>query len=207
MPDSGSPSTAGTGHSLRRLALVACCLVAVVAGTSLVATVGSGGLAGSPIDSVLPGEDVSEEQSGSGSLAGSGGFDGQGGLGSLTPGTQTGVGGDLGLDNDTFGSLDTELHLTARSSEPTYWRTAAYSSYTGDGWTREDDTEPYDPPLHDTGFDRVSYTVTLEQQATVLRPPGGRRPSTTSIPTTSRSPPKGASRPARQSPRERRSPA
>jgi len=145
--------------------------VAVVAGTSLVATVGSGGLAGSPIDSVLPGEDVSEEQSGSGSLAGSGGFDGQGGLGSLTPGTQTGVGGDLGLDNDTFGSLDTELHLTARSSEPTYWRTAAYSSYTGDGWTREDDTEPYDPPLHDTGFDRVSYTVTLEQQATVLPTP------------------------------------
>ena len=175
MPDSGSPSTAGTGRSLRRLALVACCLVAVVTGTSLVATVGSGGLAGSPIDSVLPGEDLSDDQSpGDGSIAdglGDGTFGGQGGLGSLTPGTQTGVGGGLGLDNDTFASLDTEVHLTAQSPEPTYWRTAAYGTYTGDGWTREADTEPYDPPLHETGFDRLSYTVTLEQPATALPTP------------------------------------
>ena len=174
MPDSGSPPPKGPGSGRRRVALLVCCLVAVTAGGLLVATVGSSGLAGSPIDSVLPGEDISENRAANGDSP----FDSgeaiggeRGGLGSLTPGAQTGIGGDPGLDNDTFASLDTEVHFVAESSDPTYWRTAAYDTYTGDGWTRDADTEPYDPPLRDSGFDRVSYNVTLRQPAGALPTP------------------------------------
>jgi transglutaminase-like putative cysteine protease len=148
-----------------------CCLVAVVTGGVLVASVGSGGIAGSPIDTVLPGEDVSAEQAGgSGPLSGGLGEVPQG-LGSLRPGSETGAGGEIRLDNGTFASTDTETHFVARSSEPTYWRTAAFGRYIGTGWERTTETRSYDPPLYDDGVNRVEYNVTLNQTAASLPTP------------------------------------
>jgi transglutaminase-like putative cysteine protease len=172
MPDSGSPSAPfdSAGYGRQRLVFVVCCLVAVITGGVLVASVGSGGLAGSPIDSVLPGEDVSADQvSGEGPLSGSLGE--VQGLGSLRPGSQTGAGGEIRLDNGTFASTDTAIHFTARSSQPTYWRTAAFGNYTGAGWGRTTETRSYDPPLYDDGVSRVEYNVTLNQTATALPTP------------------------------------
>jgi transglutaminase-like putative cysteine protease len=173
MPDSGSPSASfdSTGYSRQRLVFVVCCLIAVITGGVLVASVGSGSLAGSPIDSVLPGEDVSADQvSGEGPLSGTLGEVPQG-LGSLRPGSETGAGGEIRLDNGTFASTDTEIHFTARSSQPTYWRTAAFGNYTGAGWGRTTETRSYDPPLYDDGVSRVEYNVTLNQTATALPTP------------------------------------
>ena len=147
-----------------------CAVVAVVAGGALVASVGSGGLAGSPVDSVLPGERIPAEEASDARGFGDGGFDGEG-FGSLSPGAQTGAGGEVRLDNGTFASTDTEIHFVARSSQPTYWRTAAFDSYTGTGWERNTETEPYDPPLASNGFERVEYNVTLNRSATALPVP------------------------------------
>jgi len=171
MPESRSPSPDSAGYGKRRLVFVACCLVAVTTGGVLVASVGSAGIAGSPIDSILPGEDVSADQvSGDGPLGGGLGDVPQG-LGSLRPGSETGAGGEIRLDNGTFASTDTETHFTARSSQPTYWRTAAFGRYTGAGWERTTETSPYDPPLYDDGVSRVAYNVTLNQTATALPTP------------------------------------
>ncbi len=169
-PESGSPSSGSAGHTRRRVVFVVCSVVAVVAGGALVASVGSGGLAGSPIDSVLPGEKIPAEEASDERGFGDGGSDRQG-FGSLSPGGQTGAGGEVRLDNGTFASTDTEIHFVARSSQPTYWRTAAYDSYTGTGWERNTETEPYDPPLESNGFERVEYNVTLNRSATALPVP------------------------------------
>ena len=149
---------------------VVCSVVAVVAGGAVVASVGSGGLAGSPVDNVLPGEEIPAEEASNERGFGDSGFDGQG-FGSLSPGGQTGAGGEVQLDNGTFASTDTEIHFTAQSSQPTYWRTAAYDSYTGTGWERNTETEPYDPPLESNGFERVGYNITLNRSATALPVP------------------------------------
>lgn len=167
MSDSGSPNS--PGHSRRRLLFVVCCIVAVAAGGILVGSVSSGDLAGSPIDSILPGESLGQQDVESPGATGAGGDSGQ--LGALSPGAQTGVGGELGLDNDTFGSTDTEIHFIAESSQPTYWRTAAYDTYTGSGWERTTETEPYEPPIHDTGFEQIEYNISLQRPAGALPTP------------------------------------
>jgi len=165
MSERWSPDSPAHG----RLLLVVCCLVAVAAGGTLVASVSSGGIAGSPIDSVLPGESLAEQDAQGPGPPGVGGDSGQ--LGALNPGAQTGVGGEISLDNDTFASTDTETHFIAESSQPTYWRTAAYGTYTGSGWERTGETEPYEAPLHDTGFEQIEYNITLEQPAGTLPTP------------------------------------
>jgi len=169
-PDNRSPSSDSAGHTRRRVVFVVCSVVAVVAGGALVASVGSGGLAGSPVDTVLPGGKIPAEEASDARGLGDGGSGGQG-FGSLSPGAQTGAGGEVRLDNGTFASTDTEIHFVARSSQPTYWRTAAFDSYSGTGWERSTETEPYDPPLESNGFERVEYNVTLNRSATALPVP------------------------------------
>lgn len=167
MADARSPS----GGQRRQLILVLCCVLAVATGGALVATVGSGGLAGSPVDTLLPGEDAATEDSSGNGAGGAGGAGG--GLGALNPTNASGVGGDIGLDNSTFGSTDTEIHFTAWSSEPTYWRTGTYENYTGEGWARNLTTHPYDEPLtHDgTTGPRIDFNLTLAQPATAVPTP------------------------------------
>ena len=153
----------GGGLSLR-FVFVACCLVAATTAGVVVASTSTGGIAGSPIDDVLPGE--------SAAIQGGQGGDG-GGLGALDPGSSTGVGGEVGLDGDTFGSTDTEIHFTAESPRPTYWRTGTYGEYTGTGWERTTATEPYEEPIEHPGQtgERLDYSVTLERPATAVPTP------------------------------------
>ena len=148
-----------------RLAVILLVL-GTVATIGAFAAVGGRGTAGSPIDRVLPGEQY-VGQSEPGGLEGVGEGDG---LGALNPGTETGVGGDLGFDKETFGSNDTSVHFTAEASRPVYWRTGAYDTYTGTGWQRPDETIPYDGSLAVEGpsGQRVEYEITLEQGATGL---------------------------------------
>ena len=93
-----------------------------------------------------------------------------GGLGALTPGEETGVGGDVGFEPETYGNSDTSVHFTVESKEPAYWRTDAYDKYTGAGWQQTGEQSPYDEPLERTGeqSDTVEYEVTLEREATAL---------------------------------------
>jgi len=148
-----------------RILLVACCVLAAVVAALMVPALASDDVAGTPIDSVLPGErfDDNEGESGSGGL-------GSGGFGALNPGDRTGVGGDTGLDNGTFASNDTEVHFEVQSSQPAYWRTGAYGTYTGTGWERNGATEPYEGPLQTTGLtsERLEFDVTLEEPARAL---------------------------------------
>lgn len=157
--------TAAAGdRNWTRITLLVCCLFVTVAAGMVIPTFASDGLAGSPIEQVLPGEDAGN-QIGYGS-----GDSGEGGLGALNPGDTTGVGGDVGLDGDTFGSTDTELHFTVRSNMGTYWRTGAYDTYTGAGWEQSYDTEPLDGSIeHDGNHDeRIEYQIELAQPATAV---------------------------------------
>lgn len=150
-----------------RTVLVICGVLAAILVGLLIASLGSGGLAGSPIESALPGEEAAEiEFNGDDSLGGGG----SGGLGALNPGERTGVGGEIGLDNETFGSEDTTVHFTVESSQPAYWRTGAFDTYTGSGWERTDERESVEEELTPDGMtgEQASYEVTLERPATAL---------------------------------------
>jgi len=146
-----------------RLVLIAGCVVAAVTAALVAPTIVSDGIEGSPIDSVLPGEPF-ETQDGQGAGAGGSGF------GALNPGDNTGVGGETGLDRDTFASNDTEVHFVVESSRSTYWRTGTYGVYTGTGWERDVDTEPYrgSTQYDSLAGDRIAYDVELEKAASAL---------------------------------------
>jgi transglutaminase-like putative cysteine protease len=154
-----------------RIGLIACCLLAVVAASFLVPAFATDGLAGSPLDSVLPGEG-STTSAPAASEFGSGS-----GLGALNPGDATGVGGEIGLDSDTFATTDTEVHFTVESSQATYWRTGAFDRYTGSGWERTGDVRELEGSIEHDGTDgeRIDYELTLEKSASGI--PTAWRPS------------------------------
>ncbi|WP_336327170.1 transglutaminase TgpA family protein [Halovenus sp. HT40] len=156
--DSADPS----GRDWTRVGLVAGCLLATIVVTLLMPAFAVDGLAGSPLERVLPGESA-DPNPGAGSGAG-------GSLGALNPGAGTGVGGDIGLNSETFGSTSTEVHFTVESSQRTYWRTAAYGTYTGSGWERSTDTDPVEGSIDHPGPDgeRIDYEVTLKQRASAV---------------------------------------
>jgi len=151
-----------------RLAAIALAVVAVATTAAFAAGLGGTGIAGSPIDRALPGEQYVGQADTGGLDNVTGGADG--GLGALNPGTQTGVGGELGFDKETFASNDTSVHFTVESPRPAYWRTGAYDTYTGVGWQRPGETDPYDGPLggDDSSGERIGYEITLARGATSL---------------------------------------
>jgi transglutaminase-like putative cysteine protease len=174
------PQSGSVDREPGRFLLVVCCLLAATATAGLVASTGATGLAGSPLDSLLPGGDVSDYRvtdSASDPLAGVGNASN---FGALDPGDSTGVGGDTGFDSDTFASNDTAVHFVAESPRATYWRTGAYSTYTGRGWERETDTDAIDDTVDHRGQadERIEYEVELKRPATALPTPW--RPETVS---------------------------
>ncbi|WP_436900926.1 transglutaminase TgpA family protein [Halovenus halobia] len=152
-------STDAAGRDWARIGLVVGVLVAAVTLTLVMPAFAVDGLAGSPLERLLPGEsaDISSGSGGSGS----------GQLGALNPGSGTGVGGEIGLNSDTFASTNTEIHFTVTSTQRTYWRTAAYGTYTGSGWERSTETQPVDGAIERTGPDgqRIDWEVTLKKGA------------------------------------------
>ena len=177
--------TDSTGRDWTRVFLIVACIVAAVAAGMLVPGLGADGLAGTPIDDALPGDAFPNGDGGGGDGGGDGnglgdyGSDGSG-LGALNPGDSTGVGGEVGFDNETFGSNDTEVHFRVESSQPAYWRTGAYDTYTGSGWERDTETRPYDAPIEHDGLtdERIDYEVTLERPASSV--PTAWRPTSVS---------------------------
>lgn len=161
----GEESDASPSRDRKRIALILGCLLVTVATALLLPTFATDGLAGSPIDRALPGDETTGEYSDSGG--------GDGGLGALHPGDTTGVGGEIGLDSDTFGNTDTELHFTVRSTTGTYWRTGAYDVYTGDGWERNTDTTPLDGSIEHDGIrdERIEYELEFETDASAIPTP------------------------------------
>ena len=154
--------TDALGRDWARIGLVAGTVFAAVALTLLMPTFAVDGLAGSPLERVLPGESADIASSGAGGASGQ--------LGALNPGTGTGVGGEIGLNSDTFASTNTDVHFTVTSNRRTYWRTAAYGTYTGSGWERSTESRPVDGAIDHSGPDgaRIDYELTLEKGASAV---------------------------------------
>lgn len=85
---------------------------------------------------------------------------GTGGSGSVSgislTSTKTEIGGPL--------SLSRRVLYTVASPRPAYWRTGAYVTYTGGGWARSTETEPFP-----AGLDASTRGSTLRQRFTVKR--------------------------------------
>jgi hypothetical protein len=90
-------------------------------------------------------------------------------FGSLSPGDSTDVGGPVSPQARRDAST---VHFVASTAESTYWRTGAYTEYTGSGWERSSVT-----PLRDPGTSAVSprqvdwSRVHLRHPATALPVP------------------------------------
>jgi transglutaminase-like putative cysteine protease len=183
MSDSSLPIQASRDYV--RVALVACCVLAVVLAAVLVPTLAGSGLGDSPASSMIPGDELSTEaDGGTGSQPGesggepgevpdagaAGGGTGGGQLGALNPGDSTDVGGAVDVEENPYQSQETDVHLTVRSSAPAYWRTGSYDRYTGSGWAQTGDSRAYDGRVGTRGIrgERAEYRVTLERPATAL---------------------------------------
>ncbi|MEF8821805.1 MAG: transglutaminase domain-containing protein, partial [Halovenus sp.] len=160
----GSDSGDIPDRNWARTGLVLCSLLVVIAAAVVLPAFGTDGITGSPIERILPGESAGQT-SGESQFGDSGS-----GLGALNPGDSTGVGGDVGLDSDTYGSTDTKLHFTVESTSSTYWRTGAYDQYTGSGWERTGDSEPIDGSIAYDGSDgeQIDWEIEFQQPATAV---------------------------------------
>ncbi|MGB9987970.1 transglutaminase TgpA family protein [Salarchaeum japonicum] len=164
MAEGTSLGTDDGGRSVGRALLAAAVVVGVVLATGVAPAFGSVA-GGAPLASLLPVVDP-PANAGSGGSAGSGLSGGQ--LGALNAGSQVGVGGDLASNDSAFRSLNDEVHFVVESPQPAYWRTNAYTTYTGTGWSTDGATTAYESPVASRDGDAFSYRVTLRQAATSL---------------------------------------
>ncbi|WP_363464433.1 transglutaminase domain-containing protein [Halogeometricum borinquense] len=165
MDDDRTTLNTGDGPSFGRVILACCCVVAVILSAALVAPL-STAIGDAPADSLV----VFEADSGSG----------PGGLGALTPGSKTSVGGGVTDDSNPYRSLDTEVHFTVESPESAYWRTGSYAAYSGSGWEQTTDSQPYTGDISpDARGERMTYRVSLKASATAL--PTAWRPNTVDL--------------------------
>ena len=163
MADDESPFDGLAGRrDYPRVALVVVALLAVVLATTAIPALSPAGT-DSPAASAVP---VPEELRGDSGGSGSGDA---GGLGALSPGDSTDVGGSLGGESALRSQSD-EVHFRVESTQPSYWRTGAYGEYTGAGWERRSGTTPVEGaiPVDGARDETVSYEVTLERGASSL---------------------------------------
>ncbi|RLM36475.1 transglutaminaseTgpA domain-containing protein [Haloarcula sp. Atlit-120R] len=148
-----------------RVLLTAVCVVAVVLATATLPVLAPGGTQ-SPLESLIPLPQENPFGEAGGTAAGGSG----GQLGALNPGSQTSVGGSLGGGDSPYQSQNTDPHFTVTSSEPAYWRTGAYETYTGTGWDGRADPQAYQGPMAVDGMadSTVDYEVRLAKSATSL---------------------------------------
>ncbi|MFB6222283.1 MAG: transglutaminaseTgpA domain-containing protein [Haloarcula sp.] len=165
VPDDSPFSDVSAGRDYLRVLLTVVCVVAVVLATATLPILSPSG-AQSPIESLVPLPQEYPFGSAGGSTPGGSG----GQLGALNPGNQTGVGGSLDGGDSPYQSQDTETHFTVRSSEPAYWRTGAYETYTGTGWDGQAAPRAYDGPIEREGLadTTVDYDVQLARSASAL---------------------------------------
>ncbi|GAA0659274.1 transglutaminase TgpA family protein [Salarchaeum japonicum] len=164
MAEGTSLGTDDGGRSVGRALLAAAVVVGVVLATGVAPAFGSVA-GGAPLASLLP---VVDPPAQSGSSGSSGGGLSGGGLGALNAGSEARVGGDLASNDSAFRSLNDEVHFVVESPQSAYWRTNAYTTYTGSGWSSDGERTAYDPPVASGDGDALAYRVTLRQAATSL---------------------------------------
>jgi transglutaminase-like putative cysteine protease len=111
---------------------------------------------------------------GSQSNPGEDGSGGGGAPGALSTSDTTTIGGNI----SAFKSLGQETHFVVESSQPSYWRTAAYAEYTGQGWATEESSQLRDTDdllVPESDNTRVIQQYELRRSATSL--PAVWRPS------------------------------
>lgn len=94
-----------------------------------------------------------------------------GALGALSAVQETNAGSSTGsASTNPYNSLNQEVHFVVRTDEPSYWRTGSFDTYTGQGWERTGDSEPFDgtTSVEGAGSGQVNYEVTLAKSATAL---------------------------------------
>jgi transglutaminase-like putative cysteine protease len=151
-------------------ALAVACVVAAVLATALIPAAASVGLGDAPAESLIPLPAGAENRSGDG--AGPPGAGG-GGFGALDVGNSTTVGEPVGESGESpFRSQDTEVHFRVRSQESNYWRTGAYDTYTGSGWSRSAPSDATAPVRGGETRYRVELVQSASAAPTVWRPTG-----------------------------------
>jgi transglutaminase-like putative cysteine protease len=149
-------------------ALAVVCVVAAVLATALIPAAASVGLGDAPAESLIPLPAGAENRSdGSSGPSGSGGS----GFGALNVGNSTTVGEPVGGSGGSpFRSQDTEVHFRVRSQESNYWRTGAYDTYTGSGWSRSGPSDATAPVRGSETRYRVELVQSASAAPTVWRP-------------------------------------
>jgi transglutaminase-like putative cysteine protease len=90
-------------------------------------------------------------------------------LGALSPGYETSVGGPVSQQAQRDSA---SVHFVATADESTYWRTGAYTEYTGSGWTKADVVPIRDPGTTAVRPDQAEWSrVFLRRPATALPAP------------------------------------
>ncbi|WP_135365472.1 transglutaminase family protein [Halosimplex halophilum] len=151
------------------VALAAACVVAAVLATALIPAAASVGLGDAPAESLIPlppgaAERAGEEGNGAAGASASG-------FGALNVGDSTSVGGPVGERGESpFRSQDTEVHFRVRSQESNYWRTGAYDTYTGSGWSRSGPSDATAPVEGEETRYRVELVQSASAAPTVWRP-------------------------------------
>uniref|UniRef100_UPI003F548284 transglutaminase family protein n=1 Tax=Halosimplex halobium TaxID=3396618 RepID=UPI003F548284 len=151
------------------VALAAACVVAAVLATALIPAAASVGLGDAPAESLIPLPPGAAERAGDegNGAAGAGGS----GFGALNVGNSTSVGGPVGERGESpFRSQDTEVHFRVRSQESNYWRTGAYDTYTGSGWSRSGPSDATAPVRGEETRYRVELVQSASAAPTVWRP-------------------------------------
>ncbi|QLH84539.1 transglutaminase domain-containing protein [Halosimplex pelagicum] len=150
-------------------ALAVACVVAAILATALIPAAASVGLGDAPAESLIPLPAGAENRSGEDG-AGPPGAGGSG-FGALNVGNSTSVGGPIGENGASpFRSQDTEVHFRVRSQESNYWRTGAYDTYTGSGWSRSGPSDATAPARGEETRYRVELVQAASAAPTVWRP-------------------------------------
>ena len=150
------------------VAIAVACVAAAVLATALIPAAASVGLGDAPAESLIPLPAGAENRSGGGSgPPGSGASD----FGALNVGNSTSVGGPIGEGGESpYRSQDTEVHFRVRSQESNYWRTGAFDTYTGSGWSRSGPSDATAPVRGEETRYRVELVQSASAAPTVWRP-------------------------------------
>ncbi|WP_336037956.1 transglutaminase domain-containing protein [Halobacterium yunchengense] len=161
------------GPDARRALLAVVCVLGLVAASTAAPALSSqaplGGLDQPPAPSEVPSfaRNLADLQSLLGQPDAQSRVDGASALGALSPGQSASVGGALSAEQQRDAATP---HFVAEAAGDRYWRTDAYTTYTGSGWTQEPVNRVQAPRPIDTR--EASWSeVTLRRPASKLPTP------------------------------------
>lgn len=165
-----------SGRNYSLLTIVVICVGAILFVGVLLSLVSSASGIESPAESLVP---TLGAQS---STISTGGFGSGIGFGALNVDSTQLVGGQTAAESEnSFRTLDTEVHFEVTGSEASYWRSGAFDVYKGVSWFRSES----DPPPTPSDGKQLEYRVNLSQPArslpVVWRPIDVKRPQSISV--------------------------